>query len=226
MKLLEKISTLFSPAQENENNGNGFGTTLGVFIPNITFMLGVIIFLRLGVVVGTIGPWRMAVILLLSTVIMVLTSLSITAIVTNMKVGTGGVYYIISRSVGIEVGGAIGFALYAAQICSVSLCISGFAYSLQDVIGESNILLIEFITIGLLTLITLVSTSSALKLQLFIFVILMLAIVSIFSGSPDTLPEASLPAFYIGGLGFWSAFSIIYPAMTGIEAGMAMSGNL
>ncbi len=226
MNLLGKISNLFSSNQENEGDEKGFGTLMGVFIPNITFMFGVIIFLRLGVVVGTVGPWWMAAILFLSAVIMILTSLSITAIVTNMKVGTGGVYYIISRSVGIEIGGAIGFALYAAQICSISLCVSGFAYSLQDFMGNINIFLVEVITIALLALLTLVSTSSALKTQLLIFVILILAVISILFGSSENLPEATLPAFYIGGLGFWAAFSIIYPAMTGIEAGMAMSGNL
>ncbi len=200
MNLLGKISKLFSSNQENESDEKGFGTLMGVFIPNITFMFGVIIFLRLGVVVGTVGPWWMAAILLLSAVIMILTSLSITAIVTNMKVGTGGVYYIISRSVGIEIGGAIGFALYAAQICSISLCVSGFAYSLQDFMGNINIFLVEVITIALLALLTLVSTSSALKTQLLIFVILILASFPFYTAMPRISPRPLCRHFISGGL--------------------------
>lgn len=205
-----------------------FGTVSGVLIPNITMMFGVILFLRLGVITAHAGMMTMLMVIGLSLLIMILTSLSIGSLVTNMRVGHGGVYYIISRSLGLEMGGAVGLALYFAQLISISLTISGFAISLHDLLPSVSVSLIEITSLLLLALLSGVSSSWALKVQGLILALLLVAIASIFFGSPENVSAGNLvEPFYSGGkLGFFAAFALFYPAMTGIEAGMALSGSL
>ena len=73
----------------------GLGTFSGVYLPSVLQMLGVILFMRLGWITGHIGLPKMTLIILMASSILFLTGLSMTSIVTNMKVGSGGSYYII-----------------------------------------------------------------------------------------------------------------------------------
>ena len=91
------------------------GTFAGVFTPSVLTILGIILFLRLGYVVGNTGLGRALIIITLANAISVLTSISISAIATNIKVKGGGGYYLISRTLGPEFGGAIGMVLFLAQ---------------------------------------------------------------------------------------------------------------
>ena len=93
----------------------GLGTFGGVFTPSLLTILGVIMYLRFGWVVGNVGLLGTLVIVTLSTSITLLTALSIAAIATDQRVRTGGAYYMISRSLGIETGGAVGIPLYLAS---------------------------------------------------------------------------------------------------------------
>ena len=95
------------------------GTFAGVFTPSILTILGIILFLRLGFVVGNAGLARALIILALANGISVLTTFSLSAIATNLKVKGGGDYYLISRTLGPEFGGAIGIVLFMAQSVSV-----------------------------------------------------------------------------------------------------------
>lgn len=201
-----------------------FGTFQGIFVPNVTMMFGVILFLRLGLVLGNVGIVSFLLIVALSLGVMILTALSISMIVTNMRVGSGGVYFLISRSIGIEIGGAIGIALVGAQLISMALCVSGFAYSFHTLFPQFPIHWIELATMLFLALLSSASTNFALKTQIGIFAILMVTILAIFfSQSPsDSLSTPYFPQ----PLRFWQAFALFYPALTGIEAGMALSGNL
>jgi amino acid transporter len=76
-----------------------------VFTPSVLTILGIILFLRLGYVVGNAGFGRALIIISLANVISVLTSISLSAIATNLKVKGGGDYYLISRTLGLEFGG-------------------------------------------------------------------------------------------------------------------------
>jgi hypothetical protein len=91
---------------------NKFGTFGGVFTPSILTILGVIMFMRANFVVGQAGVLGALSILILAKAITLLTSLSIGAISTNMRVRGGGSYFLISRVLGVEFGGAIGIALF------------------------------------------------------------------------------------------------------------------
>lgn len=203
-----------------------FGTIKGIFIPNITMMLGVIVFLRLNVVTGATGIENTLMIVGFSLLVMLLTSLSAATVSSNMEMGTGGIYYIITRSLGIELGGAIGFSIYFIQLLSISLTVSAFAYTLYEVAPIMSIPLIELITLVGLTVLSSVSANLALRTQTTIFVILLIAIGSIFFSNTDMVVGTAETAKPFIPLTFWQGFSILFVALTGIEAGMALSGNL
>lgn len=202
-----------------------FGTIKGVFIPNVLQMIGVILFLRLGWVLGHAGAVQMSLIITLSALLLFITGLSLSAIVSNMRMRGGGAYYLISRALGIEFGSALGILSCISQLCSISLCVTGFSLSLCEFFPSLSLPLLKVATLVTLVLISYISTDFALKTQIFIFIALATSIGAIFLGSgepPSTLLDRSEPAT----LTFWGAFAMFFPAMTGIESGMAMSGDL
>jgi len=87
---------------------NKLGTFIGVFTPTILTILGVIMYLRFGWLVGHLGLVRIVIVVVLANVITFITTRSFSAVATNARVGLGGAYFIISRSLGLELGGAIG----------------------------------------------------------------------------------------------------------------------
>ena len=89
-----------------------FGTFSGVFTPSVLTILGVIMYLRLPWVVGNAGLYVGLGVILAAHVVSIATGLSVSSIATDKKVGGGGPYYIISRSFGLPIGGAIGMALF------------------------------------------------------------------------------------------------------------------
>ena len=117
--------------------GGTLGTFAGVFTPSILTILGIILFLRLGYVVGNAGLWRALLVMAVANSISILTSFSLAAIATNFRVKGGGDYYLISRTLGPEFGGAIGLVLFLAQSVSVAFYAIGFAE------GVSSLLAIE-----------------------------------------------------------------------------------
>jgi len=89
----------------------GLGTFGGVCTSSVLTTLGIILFRRLGFIVGSPGLFRALVMLGLATLISVLTSISLSAVATDRKVRGGGDYYLISRTLGVEFGGALGLIL-------------------------------------------------------------------------------------------------------------------
>ena len=165
-----------------------FGTFGGVFTPSILTILGVIMYLRLPWVVGQAGLYEALGVIVAAHVVSVSTGLSISSIATDKKVGVGGPYYIISRSFGLPIGGAIGLALFLGLSFSISLYIVGFSESMLGTIGiaptANAIRVCGSITIVALTIITFVSTSLAIKTQYLILVLIAASLVAIFLGHP------------------------------------------
>ncbi|MEC7838515.1 MAG: hypothetical protein VX777_00595 [Chlamydiota bacterium] len=207
---------------------NKIGTFFGVIVPNITMMLGVILFLRLGILVGHAGLFTMTSVIFLSLGFMTITSLSIASMATNIRMGGGGVYYLITRSLGIEIGGAVGFALYFSQLISIALTTTGFAYTICEMFPNLSIVAVEIGTILTLSLLSSASSKGALRLQFIILLILFSGVLSVYAGSINNVTplENTTPLFQNGTISFWETFAFFFPAMTGIEAGMAMSGIL
>jgi amino acid transporter len=215
-----------------EPTSNQFTTFGGVFTPSILTILGVIMFMRTGFVTGQAGIGAALLILLIAKVITFLTGLSISAVSTNTKVEGGGAYYLISRSLGPEFGGAIGLALFLAQALSVPFYILGFAEALTTTFPQlaPEFLLLGLFTTTMLFVINYIGAGWAIKAQYFILAILVCAVITFLGGAilefePATV-QANWDPEYTTGNDFWVIFAVFFPAVTGIMAGVNMSGDL
>ncbi|MFW2365081.1 MAG: amino acid permease [Desulforhopalus sp.] len=217
--------------EESEKKGK-LGTFGGVFTPSILTILGIILFLRLGYVTGSAGVARTMVIIGLANLITILTSQSLAAIATNLKVKGGGDYYLISRTLGKEFGGAIGLVLYLAQSVSVAFYCIGFAEALSAILGPSAPLspqLIAAAAMGAIFALALIGADWATKFQYLVMLLLVSALVSFFVGGIPQWQSEVLLANWAPGQpsdSFWIIFGIFFPAVTGFTQGVSMSGDL
>ncbi len=218
--------------EQTEKQGYSFGTFKGVYTPSVLTIFGVIMYLRFGWVLGNVGLAGTLLIVTIATAITFLTGLSISAMATNMKVGTGGAYYIISRSLGLEAGVAIGLPLFFARAFGVAFYIAGFSEALMSVVNPLPMLdpaitakIISVTTLVGLTALAYISANLALKVQFFIFIAIGASLVSFFIGTPEAsalVANADIPP----KAAFWVVFAVFFPAVTGIEAGLGLSGDL
>ncbi len=218
------------------SEGKRFGTFLGVFAPSILTILGVIMYQRFGRVVGHAGMGGALLVVLLAHVISIATGLSVASIATNRTVRTGGNYYIISRSLGLSVGGAIGLAFYLALTLGVSLYLIGFAEALLGATGwqitgdpKDDLRIVGTVACVLISLLTLYSTEFALKSQLFVLGAIVLSLVSIAAGSGVPIGPQQTAVQMWGpqtGASMTVVFAMFFPAVTGFTAGVGMSGDL
>ncbi|NER35495.1 MAG: amino acid permease [Oscillatoria sp. SIO1A7] len=234
---MPRFSLPFGQKPQNSQNselptaasGAGLGTFGGVYTPSILTILGVIMYLRFGWVVGNVGLLGTLVIVTLATSITFLTSLSVSAIATDRTVRTGGAYYMISRSLGIETGGAVGIPLYFAQAISVALYTIGFTESIIEAFPalESVQKIIALGTTFAVAILALVSARTAIRAQYFIMAAIALSLLSFTLGHPiENSTIEILGAKPENPEEFWVVFAVFFPAVTGIMAGVSMSGDL
>ncbi len=212
----------FSPA------AGRFGTFKGVFTPNVLTILGIILFLRTGWVVGQAGLWGALAIIVMANAISFMTGLSLSAIATSMDVKAGGNYYLISRSLGLEIGGAIGIPLYLSQAISVAFYIIGFTEAMSSLpwFAALDPRLVSSGVALAFVVIAYVGADFALRIQYGILAILVAALASFFTGGWGGFVEPNLGANYTEGISFWVVFAVFFPAVTGIEVGISLSGDL
>ena len=181
---------------------NKFGTFSGVLTPSLLTILGVIMYMRLGSVVGnSSGIVQVILIIVFAHLISITTGLSVSSISTDKKIEKGGIYYMLTRSLGLPIGGAIGLTIFVATAFSISLYLIGFAESLIPVldsnfgIGQISInklRLFGTLALSLVAVIAYVSTSFALKIQYVILGLIVLSLGSIFWVSKFTSANTGL----------------------------------
>jgi len=219
-------------------NSKKFGTFAGVFTPTLLTILGVIMYLRMGWVVGNAGLLGAWLIIIVSFLITLTTALSMSAITTNIRIGAGGAYAIISQALGLEVGGSLGIPRYISQGLAVTMYIFGFREGWLGIFPHHIPFLIDIIVFGILLTIAYISADLAIKTQFLIMGIIILSLISIviaaYYGSMTIPTEDAIrwgnfkgsPENDFGGSGFWIVFAVFFPASTGIMAGANMSGEL
>ncbi|MDY0262572.1 hypothetical protein [Syntrophotalea acetylenica] len=210
-----------------EKAAGKLGTFIGVFTPTILTILGVIMYLRFGWVVGHIGLWKALLIVLLANSITMVTALGFSAIATNTRVGTGGAYFMISRSLGPEIGGAIGIPLFFCQALSVTLYAYGLAESLRFAWPGAPLQATAFLVIVLVGALAFRGAGVALKMQAPILLLIALSLLALAGGvvAGGGAPRA-LATEASGQYSFWFVFAVFFPAVTGIMAGLSLSGDL
>ena len=218
------------------NHKANFGT-LEVFITSISTILGAILFLRFGYAVGHIGFWGTIGIIILGHLVNVPTAMAVAEIATNQRVLGGGAYYIISRSFGLNVGAAIGITLYLSQAISVAFYIIAFSEAFDPVIhfihNRYDLLIPDkrFISLPVMTIISVIvifrGANMGMKALYGVVLVLFTSILLFFIGTPDSPPsEVDFYSGIAGGDNFFIVFAIIFPAFTGLAAGLGLSGDL
>jgi amino acid transporter len=198
-------------------------------------------FLRFGYAVGNLGLMGALGIVILGHLITIPTGLAVSEIATNLKVGGGGAYYIISRSFGTTIGSSIGMMLYASQIISVAFYLIAFAEIFKFEFFSQFVGFIESYTnlafdtrmislpIGLLlfSLIIKRGANIGIKALWVIFGILIIAVALFLLGSPiNGGGSENIYGTTENPNDFAFVFAIIFPAFTGVIAGVGLSGDL
>lgn len=186
--------------------------------------------MRMGTIVGNSASiWMTIAIIVFAHVVSITTGLSVSSIATDKKIKAGGIYYMLSRSLGLPFGGAIGVTIFIATALSIALYLIGFAESAMvvfdiDSSDINNLRIGGSIALALVVTLALISTSLAMKAQYLILAFIVLSLFSIGFGSVEGLEigKDSLK----GAPSFALLFGIFFPAVTGFTAGVAMSGDL
>ena len=235
------MKTLEEQLQAPEKEANGrkkFGTFGGVFTPTLLTILGVIMYLREGWVVGNAGILGAFSIILLSFGITICTGLSMSSITTNIRIGAGGAYAIISQSLGLEVGGSLGIPRYLSQAWAITLYIFGFREAWLWVFPHHHAFLVDLSIFLVLWGIAYKSADLAIRVQYLIMAVIAASLVSIivaaYNGSMQyDVADVGLWGSFRGapetgftGTDYWTVFAVFFPAATGIMAGANMSGDL
>jgi solute carrier family 12 (sodium/potassium/chloride transporter), member 2 len=204
-----------------------FGAFNGVFVPTFLSIVGVILFLRLGFIVGSAGILPTITIILLAVSVTFATGLSLSSITTNIRIGPGGAYSIISKTLGLEVGGSVGIPLYVAQIFSVALYLFGFMEVWAFIFPAHNSFLILALSFAALFLLTFISTKLAVKSQLLVFAVIIVSLATVLLSGDWLHAVVSTPLVgNFSDISFWALFALFFPAVTGIMAGVGLSGEL
>ncbi len=222
---------------EAVTNSKRFGT-IPVFFTAISTILGAILFLRFGFAVGTLGFWGTFILIILGHSLTIPTALALSELATNKRVEGGGEYFIISRSFGLNIGATIGFALFLSQAISVAFYIIAFTEAFEFIfnyfVKSFNLYLPRqiisipvMITLGYLILKR--GTNTGMKMLYIICAILFLSLLFFFLGKTEyeATMGSRLPAGDLRNMkDFFMVFAIVFPAFTGMTAGVGLSGEL
>ncbi|XP_052274577.1 solute carrier family 12 member 6-like isoform X2 [Dreissena polymorpha] len=130
--LLNRLANYHAGVEPNTSEKKGkvqakarLGTLLGVFLPCVQNIFGVLLFIRMSWIVGMAGALEGFFIVFICCCCTMLTAISMSAIATNGVVPAGGSYFMISRALGPEFGGAVGVLFYLGTTVASSMYIIG-----------------------------------------------------------------------------------------------------
>ena len=218
------------------NTNAKFGT-LPVFCTAVSTILGAILFLRFGWAVGQVGFLGAIGIIILGHVVTIPTAFAVAEIATNQRVQGGGAYYIISRSFGMNIGGAIGIALFLSQAISVAFYVIAFGEAFEPVFNwiDQNYGFyiadrrwISIPTMAVLGALILTRGANLGMKALYTVVIILFSSILffLFGDSPLKPEEVNLHYRIANHENFFYVFTIVFPAFTGLAAGLGLSGDL
>uniref|UniRef100_A0A667WQJ1 Solute carrier family 12 member 10, tandem duplicate 1 n=1 Tax=Myripristis murdjan TaxID=586833 RepID=A0A667WQJ1_9TELE len=241
-----------SQSPKEEKGPVRFGWVTGVMMRCMLNIWGVILFLRLSWITSQAGILLTWLIILLSVVVTSVTALSVSAIATNGRVSSGGAYFMISRTLGPEMGGPIGVVFSFANALACALNTVGFAETIRDLLQEFDIVMVDqtndvrivgVITVTVLLLISVAGMEWESKTQIVFFLVLMVAFTNYFVGtlipaSPEKKAKGIFnyrSEIFISNLlpdwrgpdgSFFKIFAIFFPSAIGILSGANISGDL
>lgn len=219
------------------DDSKGFGAG-PVFFTAISTILGAILFLRFGYAVGTLGFIGTLFIVILGHAVTIPTALAISEIATNFKVEGGGEYFIMSRSFGLNIGATIGIALFLSQAVSVAFYVIAFTEAFGPLFNiyadhfghELPRQVVSIPAMGLLAVLMLTKGANMGVKALYVVVgILFFSLAMFFIGTTEyseSFDTLGMFSDFTNGDQFFLVFAIIFPAFTGMTAGVGLSGDL
>ena len=216
----------------------------GVFVPTMNSIFGVVVFLRWGFAVGHAGVGHVLLMLLLGGAVSSFTTVSVSGLSTNETVRAGGAYYMISRSIGVEFGGALGVLFFISQTLGIGFYTLGCTETIMNVINDAGIhfpqMAMAFIIHTVTFLMSLAGNKFFSRISSAILCVIIAAlIVALLSywfrppgsslgyvGMSASNFAANFAPGYSGAWDFLSVFGVVYPSMTAILTGANMSGSL
>uniref|UniRef100_A0A158P6V2 AA_permease domain-containing protein n=1 Tax=Angiostrongylus cantonensis TaxID=6313 RepID=A0A158P6V2_ANGCA len=232
-----------------------FGTWDGVFTTVMVNIFGIIVFLRMGWIVGTAGVANAILLLGFCTILALITVFSAIGIVERCQIQSGGIYSLVSHVLGGRVGGAVGLIYALGQAVATGLVAVGFAESLAHLFDSESRIFIKMIAILTLVVLTGINTAGVswvVRLQLLLLAFLALAVLdfllgALFTSDPSSgvsrfsyarLRENAGPVYaavnctpvgfdrFIPEQSFFTVFGVFFANFLGVLAGVNMSGDL
>jgi len=219
------------------SNEKKFGTS-AVYFTALSTIVGAIVFLRFGFAVGSVGLWGTFLLIIIGHLVTIPTALAISELATNKRVEGGGEYFIISRSFGLNIGATLGILLYLTQTISVAFYIVAFTEAFDFLFNyfQNNLGIVlpkQVISVPAMLLLSVLvlkkGANMGLKVLYIAGSVVLIAILMFFFGKPVDGPgidyfSANATMKNTGDMFF--VLAIIFPAFTGITAGVGLSGDL
>ncbi|XP_001600821.1 solute carrier family 12 member 8 isoform X1 [Nasonia vitripennis] len=222
-----------------------FGTWDGVFTSCLINIFGVIVFLRSGWIVGQAGALNAVFIIFCTVCVALVSVLSAVGICERCRVESGGVYFLLSHVLGSRFGGSIGLLYCFGQAVGCALNVLGFGESMAGLVGLTGLQLawgqrgFACAAVILLSVINVAGVKWVIKLQFMLLLILLFAGLDFIVGSfthieptagfvgwsTEILKNNTFPD-YEENVSWFTVFGVFFPTVTGVLAGINMSGDL